>query len=160
MFLAADDSRSNFVDLDVPAWAWVALIAVLAVLLAADLIRHRDDHEPTPGEATRETLIWISFGLAFGVVIAVAFGSQAFGEYISGYIIEKSLSFDNVFVWSIIFSSMASSPAMIPRATTQCRTPTSSSTKLAANADGDTGDPLGSPRRCARSRNRRSLPAA
>ncbi|MET0911283.1 MAG: TerC family protein [Ilumatobacteraceae bacterium] len=107
MFLAADDSRTNFVDLDVPVWAWVALGALLAVLLAADLIRHRDDHEPTPTEATKETLVWIAFGLGFGVVIAVAFGSQAFGEYISGYLIEKSLSVDNVFVWSIIFSSMA-----------------------------------------------------
>ena len=107
MLLAADDSRSNFVDLDVPAWAWVALGAVLAVMLAVDLIRHRDDHEPSPGEATKETLVWISFGLAFGVVVLVAFGSQAFGEYISGYLIEKSLSVDNVFVWSIIFSSMA-----------------------------------------------------
>ena len=76
-------------------------------MLAVDLIRHRDDHEPSPGEATKETLIWISFGLAFGVVVAVAFGSQAFGEYISGYLIEKSLSVDNVFVWSIIFSTMA-----------------------------------------------------
>ncbi|MGD9705802.1 MAG: TerC family protein [Acidimicrobiia bacterium] len=107
MLLAADDSRSNFVDLDVPAWAWVALGVVLALMLAADLIRHRDDHEPSPREATKETLIWIGFGLAFGAVVAVAFGSQAFGEYISGYLIEKSLSVDNVFVWSIIFSSMA-----------------------------------------------------
>ena len=107
MFLAADDSRSNFVDLDVPVWAWIALGAVLAVMLAVDLIRHRDDHEPSPGEATRETLVWISFGLAFGGVVWAAFGSQAFGEYISGYLIEKSLSVDNVFVWSIIFSSMA-----------------------------------------------------
>ena len=37
----------------------------------------------------------------------LAFGSQAFGEYISGYLIEKSLSVDNVFVWSIMFSAMA-----------------------------------------------------
>ena len=105
--LAAEASRDNFVDLDVPPWAWVALGAVLAVMLAIDLFRHRDDHEPSPGEATRETLVWIACGLAFGGVIAAAWGAQAFGEYISGYLIEKSLSVDNVFVWSIIFSSMA-----------------------------------------------------
>ena len=105
--LAADASRDNFVDLDVPPWAWVALGVVLAAMLAIDLFRHRDDHEPTPGEATRETLAWIACGLAFGGVIAFAWGAQAFGEYISGYLIEKSLSVDNVFVWSIIFSSMA-----------------------------------------------------
>ena len=107
MFLAADASRDNFVDLDVPPWAWIALGAVLAVMLAIDLFRHRDDHEPSPGEAAKETLAWISCGLAFGGVIAAAFGGQAFGEYISGYLIEKSLSVDNVFVWSIIFTSMA-----------------------------------------------------
>ena len=45
--------------------------------------------------------------MAFGVVIAIGFGSQAFGEYISGYLIEKSLSVDNVFVWSILFTTMA-----------------------------------------------------
>lgn len=46
-------------------------------------------------------------GLVFGGVVAVAWGGDAFGEYISGYLIEKSLSVDNVFVWSILFSSMA-----------------------------------------------------
>jgi tellurite resistance protein TerC len=107
MFAAAEGSRSNFVELDVPPWAWVALGAVLALMLAVDLIRHRDDHEPSPREATMETLVWIGFGLAFSAVIAIAFGGEAFGEYISGYLIEKSLSVDNVFVWSIIFSSMA-----------------------------------------------------
>jgi tellurite resistance protein TerC len=107
--LAATESgsRSNFVDLDVPVWAWVALAVTLAVMLAVDLIRHRDDHEPTPREAAIETMVWISFGLAFSVVIAIGFGSGAFGEYISGYLIEKSLSVDNVFVWAILFSSMA-----------------------------------------------------
>ena len=43
----------------------------------------------------------------FGGVIAIAFGGAAFGEYISGYLIEKSLSVDNVFVWSMLFTSMA-----------------------------------------------------
>jgi tellurite resistance protein TerC len=46
-------------------------------------------------------------GLTFGGFVAVIWGSEAFGEYISGYLIEKSLSVDNVFVWAILFSSMA-----------------------------------------------------
>ena len=45
--------------------------------------------------------------LAFGVVIAVTFGGAAFGEYISGYLIEKSLSVDNVFVWAMLFTTLA-----------------------------------------------------
>ncbi len=104
---AATESRSNFVDLDVAAWEWVALIAILCVLLVIDLIRHRDDHAPTSKEALGETIVWIMCGLAFGGAVWAVHGSDAFGEYISGYLIEKSLSIDNVFVWSVIFSSMA-----------------------------------------------------
>ncbi len=107
MVFAADDSRQNFVDITVQPWVWVALGVVLALLLAFDLIRHRDDHAPSPRQAVVETLIWISFGLAFSVVMLVGYGGEAFGEYISGYLIEKSLSVDNVFVWSILFSAMA-----------------------------------------------------
>ncbi len=104
--LAATD-RSQFVDLDVPVWAWVALIVIIFIMLGIDLYRHRDDHEPTPKEALIESLVWISCGLAFSGAIAIGFGSGAFGEYISGYLIEKSLSVDNVFVWSMLFTTMA-----------------------------------------------------
>ena len=100
-------SKANFVDLDVPMWAWVALGGVIAVLLGVDLYRHRDDHEPTPREALGESLAWVACGLAFGVVMLASFGGQAFGEYMSGYLIEKSLSVDNVFVWSLLFTTMA-----------------------------------------------------
>ncbi|MEO6468824.1 MAG: TerC family protein [Acidimicrobiia bacterium] len=105
--LASADGRNNFVDLDVPLWAWVGLGAVIAALLAIDLYRHRDDHEPTPREALIESAVWVACGLTFGVIVAIGFGGPAFGEYISGYLIEKSLSVDNVFVWSMLFTSMA-----------------------------------------------------
>ena len=105
--IIASSSGDRYVDLDVHYYAWVGLAAVLAILLAVDLVRHRDDHEPSPREAAIETLVWISFGLAFAGVIAYFFGSQAFGEYISGYLIEKSLSVDNVFVWALLFTTMA-----------------------------------------------------
>jgi tellurite resistance protein TerC len=72
-----------------------------------DLYRHRDAHAPSPREAAVESAIWVACGLAFGAVVAGAFGADAFGEYISGYLIEKSLSVDNVFVWSMIFATMA-----------------------------------------------------
>jgi tellurite resistance protein TerC len=104
--LAASD-RGNFVDLDVPLWCWVFLGATIATMLAVDLFRHRDDHEPSPGEALTESMVWVACGLSFSVFVAIQFGSAAFGEYISGYLIEKSLSVDNVFVWSMLFTSMA-----------------------------------------------------
>ena len=107
MLIAAEEVRSDFAELDVPWWAWVALVAVIVAMLAIDLIRHRGDKEPTMRGALVESTIWVICGLSFGVVVLIAFGSQAFGEYISGYLIEKSLSVDNVFVWSMIFTTMA-----------------------------------------------------
>ena len=102
---ASSDSRDQFVDLDVPAWAWLALAATIGLMLGIDLFRHRDDHEPSQKEALKESLIWVTFGLAFAGVIAVAFGGQATTEYLSGYVIEKSLSVDNVFVWAMLFAT-------------------------------------------------------
>ena len=98
-------SRDNFVDLDVPAWAWVALAVTIALMLGIDLFRHRVPHEPTPREALTESLIWVACGVSFAGVIALAFGGQATTEYLSGYVIEKSLSIDNVFVWAMLFAS-------------------------------------------------------
>ncbi len=106
MNLLAAAERTNFVDIDVPAWAWGALVAALAVMLAVDLFRHREAHAPHPREALIESIVWVLCGIVFAVIVAVAFGGRAFGEYISGYLIEKSLSVDNVFVWSIMFASM------------------------------------------------------
>ncbi len=105
--LAAGDGRSGFANIDVPGWAWLALVAVLGVMLAVDLLRHRDDREPTMGGALCESAVWVACGLTFSGVVAVAFGGRAFGEYISGYLIEKSLSVDNVFVWALLFTTMA-----------------------------------------------------
>ena len=107
--LAAEGSRDNFVDLDVSVGWWIALAVIITVMLGVDLYRHRDDHEPSPREATLETITWISIGLSFTLVIFFGFGDQggaAAGEYLSGYLIEKSLSIDNVFVWAILFTSM------------------------------------------------------
>ncbi len=100
-------AASSFVNLDIQPWMWVGLAALITVMLAIDLMRHRDDHETTPKEALAETAVWIACGLAFAGFIAWQFGSAAFSEYLSGYLIEKSLSVDNVFVWSIVFSSLA-----------------------------------------------------
>jgi tellurite resistance protein TerC len=105
--VASESARDNFVDLNVSIGWWVGLAAGITLMLAVDLYRHRDDHEPTTRGALAETLVWISIGLSFSLVVLIGFGGAAFGEYMSGYLIEKSLSIDNVFVWSILFSTMA-----------------------------------------------------
>lgn len=109
IFLAADEKgRDNLVDIDVAAWQWFALLATIVVMLLIDLlVVHKEAHEVDTKEATIESIVWISCGLAFTGVVAWWFGAAASGEYISGFLIEKSLSIDNVFVWSILFSTMA-----------------------------------------------------
>lgn len=68
------------------------------------LIVHRRDHTPTLRSATLQSLTWIGLGVALGVVVLVAYGSEAGNQYFSGYLIEKSLSIDNVFAWSVILA--------------------------------------------------------
>ncbi|MGI9648424.1 MAG: TerC family protein [Acidimicrobiia bacterium] len=107
MFVASSAIRENFVDIDVTFVAWVILGVIIFALLAIDLYRHREAHEPTAREALLESGFWVLCGVLFGVGVLVAWGGEAFGEYISGYLIEKSLSIDNVFVWAMIFSTLA-----------------------------------------------------
>ena len=109
---AASDASSNFVDLDIHTWQWAALIGFITALLMVDLlVVHRKPHEIPFKEAAIESTIWISIGLAFtGVIYAIGGseqGGQAAGEYIAGFLLEKSLSVDNVFVWAVIFSYFA-----------------------------------------------------
>jgi tellurite resistance protein TerC len=101
-------SRDKFVSFEVPAWVWIAFAAVVIVLLLVDLLLvHRTAHVITTKEAAIESAIWISLALAFGLVILAWHGGDAAGEYYAGYLIEKSLSIDNVFVWALIMSYFA-----------------------------------------------------
>ena len=105
--MLASTTSANFVDLDISLAAWLWLAAVIVTLLAVDLYRNRDAHEPSPRQAAMESMAWVACGLGFSIFIAIAYGQQAFGEYISGYLIEESLSVDNVFVWSMLFAAMS-----------------------------------------------------
>ncbi len=100
---AADGA--NFASFEVAPWQWGAFIALVAVLLLVDvLVIHRRPHAVSFKEAAIESAVWISIGTAFTLVILGWHGGQAAGEYLSGYLIEKSLSIDNVFVWAVILS--------------------------------------------------------
>ena len=104
--LAADPPAGHeFVSFDVPLWVWAALTAAIVVMLVTDLLLvHRTAHVISIKEATIESAIWISIGLAFGLVMIAWQGGAAAGEYYAGFLIEKSLSVDNVFVWAVIFA--------------------------------------------------------
>ena len=105
MSLFAIESKSKFVDITVPWWGWQMLLGVIATLLLVDiLIVHRRPHVAKLKEAAIESIVWVSIGIGFTFVIWAMFERAAAVEYISGYLIEKSLSVDNVFVWALIFS--------------------------------------------------------
>jgi tellurite resistance protein TerC len=102
---SSSDSDQNFASFDVPLWAWAALVGFIVALLVIDLLLvHRKPHEIGFKEAAIESAVWISIGLSFTFVMLSWHGGTAAGEYLSGYLIEKSLSVDNVFVWAVIFS--------------------------------------------------------
>src|ERR1044072_4437985 len=85
--------------------AWAAFVAFIVAMLLVDLfVRRRDAHEVTLREAGFWSAVWVSMGLAFGLVIWAWQGSTAGGEYLAGFLIEKSLSGDNIFVFALIFS--------------------------------------------------------
>ena len=91
-----------------PLWAWVGFSALIAALLLLDLlVLARREREISFRQATALSLFWIVLALLFGVVIFALAGPDRGGEYLAGYIIEKSLSVDNVFVFALIFSYFA-----------------------------------------------------
>jgi tellurite resistance protein TerC len=104
LLASAAESPANFSSFDVPWVAWVLLLGAIVALLIADLlIVHRTPHVVTFKEAAIESAAWITIGLSFSFVILWWQGGNAAGEYLAGYLIEKSLSIDNVFLWAVIF---------------------------------------------------------
>jgi tellurite resistance protein TerC len=106
--MLASETSTKFASIDVPLWAWGALLAGIVALLVTDLlVVHRRPHAVGLREAAIESTVWIAIGLSFTAVIAVMGGGAAAGEYVTGYLIEKSLSVDNVFVWAVLLSYFA-----------------------------------------------------
>jgi tellurite resistance protein TerC len=106
--LAAEAESTALVTFDAPAWLWPAFVAFVVVLLLADLfVFHREAHEIGMREAAVSSAVWVALGVSFTGVVWWALGGDAAAQYITGYVIEKSLSVDNVFVWAVIFGYFA-----------------------------------------------------
>jgi tellurite resistance protein TerC len=91
-----------------PVWAWVAFGAFVLAMLVLDLfVLHRDAKEISFREAAVLSAFWVALGLLFGILVWAWAGPTTAGEYYAGYVIEKALSVDNVFVFALIFSYFA-----------------------------------------------------
>lgn len=91
-----------------PVWAWVAFGAFILLMLALDLfVLHREAKEISFREAALLSAFWVTLALLFGVLVWVWAGPATAGEYYAGYVIEKALSVDNVFVFALIFGYFA-----------------------------------------------------
>lgn len=94
--------------LSTPVWVWLAFVTIVIVLLAFDLgVLHKDDREIEVRESLWLSAGYISVALAFGAWVWWYFGAQSGMEYYTGFLIEKSLSMDNVFVIALIFTYFA-----------------------------------------------------
>lgn len=94
-------------SLVVPAWAWALLAAIVLLSISIDLFAHRGDHVDSKKRALVWTLVWVGVSLAFNVFVALWFGLAAAEEFLAAYLLEKSLSVDNLFVFLLVFGALS-----------------------------------------------------
>ncbi len=93
--------------MNVSPTTWSVLLVFVFAMLLLDLFLHRSHNEIKFKEAAIWSSIWVACGIGVGGVIWAQFGSEYGLQYLSGYIIEKSLAIDNVFVWGLLFAAFA-----------------------------------------------------
>lgn len=94
--------------MSVPLWVWALTIALIAVLFAFDFFFHvRQAHIPTIREAAVWSAIYVGLAVAFGIALWIFGGHDMSFEYFNGWLVEKALSVDNLFVFLVIMGSFA-----------------------------------------------------
>ncbi|WP_338682628.1 TerC family protein [Streptomyces acidiscabies] len=96
--------------MNVTLTVWLVTVAALCVLVAVDFFIGRKPHEVSLKEAGTWTIVWVVLAILFGVGVWIYGGGQFAGEFFAGYITEKSLSVDNLFVFVLIMSKFAVPP--------------------------------------------------
>jgi tellurite resistance protein TerC len=89
--------------MNVPLWAWFAFGAVVIVMLTIDLLAHRGAHVIKFKEAAWWSAAWVGVSLVFALVLALTLGGDAGVQFTTAWLLEKSLSVDNLFVFALIF---------------------------------------------------------
>ncbi len=94
--------------MDVPTWVWALTVAAVVAMIAFDFVGHvRTPHAPTLRESAIWSAVYVGIAVLFGLGVLWFAGAQYGGEYFAGYITEKSLSVDNLFVFVLIMASFA-----------------------------------------------------
>lgn len=93
--------------MDVSLWAWAATVGVVLVLLVVDFVVGRNPHDVSMREATLWSIFYVGVAIAFGVVVWVQAGADFGTQYYAAWLVEKSLSVDNLFIFVIIFARFA-----------------------------------------------------
>ncbi len=89
-------------------WVYLAFVGFVIAMLLVDLVFfHTEEHEPTMKESGIWVGVWVTLALIFGVVVYFWKGGESTAQYFAGYLIEYSLSVDNMFVFVVIFSYFA-----------------------------------------------------
>lgn len=98
----------NLLWLGTPAWMWLAFLGLVAVLLALDLgVLNRGNQEIGVKKSLRLSAFYIALGLLFGVGVWWQLGADPAIDYVTAFVVEKSLAMDNIFVIAMIFSALA-----------------------------------------------------
>jgi tellurite resistance protein TerC len=101
--------------MDVPFFVWALTIAAIVGMLIFDFVGHvRTPHAPTLRESAVWSAVYVGLAVLFGLLVLWFSGAEYAGEYFAGYVTEKSLSVDNLFVFVLIMSTFA-----VPRALQQ-----------------------------------------
>src|SRR5829696_3828069 len=92
--------------MDVPFWVWAATVAAIVGLLVFDFVGHvRTPHAPSLRKSAIWSAVYVGIAVIFGLLVLVFSGGEFAGEYFAGYITEKSLSVDNLFVFVLIMAA-------------------------------------------------------
>ncbi|ADB77543.1 TerC family protein [Geodermatophilus obscurus] len=93
--------------MDVSLSLWLAVLGLIVAMLAVDLFAHRRAHVIGVREAAAWSAVWVLIGVGFGAWVWSRYGAELGQQYFAGYLIEKSLAVDNVFVWAIVLTFFA-----------------------------------------------------
>jgi tellurite resistance protein TerC len=108
-------SSAPSLDLDPSVATWGALGALVVAMLAIDLVVFARDHTPPLREAAAWSVGWLVVAVAFGGLFWAWQGGEAGGQFFAGYLLERTLSLDNVFVFAVILTYFAVPAAVQPK---------------------------------------------